>query len=178
MLKQKKAFTLIEVLTAILLISALMLVVIQISYGNSRRARKVKQLKKIEYFLESKMLSLDQEFSGSNSIQLPKEDQGEFEEDKNYTWFYVTQVLELPQKDIILSLLSLPDNELNNQWLDILSTLIAHSVVELKLTVSYNPPRGKSLSYSLSSYFVNYENAPGFILSQISSKIPVGGGGL
>ena len=176
-LNSKKAFTLVEVLSSILLISALMMVVIQIAYGNNRRAKKVKQLRKIEFFLESKMLSLDQEFSGSNTIQLPKQAEGEFDE-KGYTWFYETKVLELPPKDVLLSLLSLPDNEMNNQWLDVLSNLISNSVVELKLTVSYTPVRGKSLSYSLSSYFVNYESAPGFILSQISSKISVGAGAL
>ena len=171
MLKHR-AFTLIEVLTAILLISSLLAVVIQIAYGNTRRAKKTQQLKKIESLLEMKMLSLDQEFNGENIGLLPQEDRGEF--DENYIWFYRTQALELPQKDVILSLLSLPDNEMSNQWIDIFRTLVSNSIVELELTVSYQPPRGKSLSYSLSSYFVNYESAPGFILSQISAKLPVG----
>ena len=129
--------------------------------------KKTRQLEKMHQLLENKMLDLKGEYQGGNIVNLPANREGEFEQDSNYTWSYKTQAIQLPEKDIILSLIQLPDNQLNNRLAGIFKSILSDTIVELKLTVSYNPPRGKSIQYSASSYFINYEEAPYFILNQM-----------
>ncbi|MBC6415859.1 MAG: prepilin-type N-terminal cleavage/methylation domain-containing protein [Bdellovibrionales bacterium] len=171
----QRAFSLIEVLTTVLLLAGLISLVVQISYGNSRRAKKTRHLEKMSQILENKMLDLKTEFQGPNIINLPASGEGEFEQEPYYTWFYETQKIPLPSEDIILSLIQIPQTQLNEQWVQSFKSILSDTVIELKLTVFYNPPKKeKSIELSLSSYFVNYEESPSFILNQIMKFIPKG----
>ena len=173
-MSHNKAFSLIEILASVLLLAGLIAIVVQLSYGNNRRAKKARQLRKTALLLELKMTELEQEFQGKNIVNLPSEDQGEFENEKSYFWSYKTQALQLPDRHLILSLMELPDNQLNNQIIETLRSVLSNTIVELKLTVEYKAAREKELRSSLSAYFINYNEAPEFILSQISNIIPQG----
>ncbi|MCZ0932039.1 MAG: type II secretion system protein [Oligoflexia bacterium] len=174
MIFNKKAFSLIEILSSILLLAGLIAIVVQLSYGNNIRVKKARQLRKTARLLELKMTELKQEFQGKDIVNLPSEEQGEFEEEENYFWSYKTQALQLPDRSLILSLIQLPDNQLNSQLVETLRSVLSDTVIELKLTVEYRSKREKEFSYSLTAYFVNYDEAPDFILSQISNIIPRG----
>ena len=175
MIFNKRAFSLVEILSSILLLAGLIAIVVQLSYGNNRRVKKSRQLRKIARLLELKMTELKQEYQGKNTVNLlPSKEEEEFEEEKNYFWSYKTQHLQLPDRSLILSLIQLPDNQLNNQLVETLRSVLLDTVVELRLTVEYRPKQKKEYSYSLSAYFVIYDEAPHFILSQISSIIPQG----
>ena len=167
MISNRKAFSLVEILASIFLLAGLIAIVVQLSYGNNRRIKKARQLRKIAMLLELKMTELKQEYQGKNIVDLPSEEEGEFEEEKNYFWSYETQALQLPDRRLLLSLMQLPDNQLNNQMVETLRSVLSDTVMELKLTVEYRNKRAKKLSYSLSAYFINYDEAPDFISSQI-----------
>ena len=174
MIFNNKAFSLIEVLSAILLLAGLIAIMVQLSYGNNRRIKKANHLRKIARLLDLKMMELKQEYQGANIANLPPEDQGEFEEEKSYFWSYETQALQLPNRSLILSLMKLPDNPLNNQLAETLKSVFSDTVIELKLTVGYKAGKEKRLSYSLGAYFVDYDGAPDVISSQIRTLIPQG----
>ena len=174
MIFNKKAFSLVEILASIFLLAGLMAIVVQLSYGNNRRLKKARQLRQIALLLELKMSDLKQEYQGKNIVNLPSEDTAEFEENKNYFWSYTTQALQLPDKNLIISLMNLPDNQLNSQMVETLRAVLSDTVIELKLTVEYRTKEKTEFSYSLSSYFVNYNEAPDFIVSQIKQMIPQG----
>ena len=174
MIFNKKAFSLIEVLASIFLLAGLIAIVVQLSYGNNRRLKKASQLRKIASLLDLKMSDLKQEYKGKNIINLPPEDTAEFEDHKNYFWTYKTQSLQLPNSDIILSLLNLPDSQLNSQMLETFRAVLSDTVIELKLTVEYRGNKKTEFSYSLSSYFINYSEAPDFIVNQIKQIMPQG----
>ena len=175
MILSKKAFSLIEVLSSILLLAGLISIVVQLSYGNTRRIRKSRQLEKIAQLLEFKMLQLKEEFKGKNTVSLPQQDEGNFEKEESYSWAYQTQALKWPNTETLLFLTRIPDNEWNRKILNTLNGVLSDTVVELKLTVSYQQKKGKTLSYSLSSYFINYEDAPDFIFNRISELLPAQG---
>lgn len=168
--KQKtKGFSLIEVLTSILVLAGFISILVQLSYGNTRRMKKVKQMEKAAYLLEVKMLELEEKFK---MAKLPDQDTGEFENEKNYSWTYKTQALTLPDPQMFLSLISLPENELNIKISQTLTSVLSDSVTELKLTVHYTEKRGSEFHYSLMSYFINYEEAPDLIFNRLGSLLP------
>ena len=174
-MKNPKGFSLLEVLTAVLILAGLIALIVEISYGTRRRIKKTIQLEKISLLLESKMLDLRGEFQGKYVIRLPEEGEGEFEEEPNYSWFYKTQALQLPESDLILSLIGFPENDLNSNVVDILKSVLSDTIVEIELTVSYQPPKGGgSTQLSLSSYFINYEQSPDFIFNELSKILPQG----
>lgn len=166
-----KGFSLIEVLASLLVLAGFMSIVVQLSYGNTRRMKKARQLEKAANLLEFKMLELEENFKGARIVELPVQDEGEFENEEDYSWTYETQPFSLPNPQMLLSLIQLPENDLNLKMAQTLNGVLSESVVELKLTVHYEG-RGKSFHYSLVSYFINYENAPDFIFSRISDFLP------
>ena len=170
-----KGFSLIEVLVSILLLAGLVSIVVQLSYGSTRRMNKSRQLEKIATLLELKMRELEEEFKGENIFKLPSEqNEVEFETKKNYFWSYETQPLTFPPPDLLLSLIQLPQNELNVKMAQTLTAVLSATVVELKLTVRYKGKKRKELAYSLVSYFINYDDAPDFIFNQIGGLLPSG----
>lgn len=174
---KRRGFSLIEVLTAVLVLAGFISIVVQLSYGNTKRIQKARQLEKIANLLEFKMLELQENFKGRKIIGLPAQDEGEFEDENNYLWSYETQPLVLPGPRLLLSVLRLPENELNVKMAQTLTSILSKSVVELKLTVHYEGKRGKAFRYSLVSYFINYVDTPDFIAGQIStflSDVPEG----
>ena len=164
----------IEILAGILILAGLIAIVVQLSYGNNLRIKKARQLRKSAELLELKMTELAQEFQGQNIDELPSTAEGEFNEERDYFWSYRTQPFQLPGNSLILSLMNLPENELNQQMISLFKSVLSDTVLELKLTVTYKPKKGKESKYSLTTYFVNYNTAPDFIAGQISRLIPQG----
>lgn len=169
---KSKGFSLLEVLASILLLAGLISIFVQLSYGNTRRVRKARQLEKAASLLEKKMMELEEEFKGSKVP--PEEDKGEFEGEKGYSWSYQAKPLALPPMDILSSLFHIPDNEMNRKMIDIVSGVLSSTVVELKLRVHYEGKRGQTFSYSLVSYFVTYLDAEDFIFKYLSDMLPQG----
>lgn len=175
--RNKRGFSLVEVLASVLILTGFISIVVQLSYGNARRMQKARQLEEAARLLEFKMLELEENFKGENIVRLPDQDEGEFENEEGYFWGYETQPLVLPDPRMLLSLIKLPENELNIKMAQTLAGILSQSVVELKLTVYYEGKRGKSFHYSLVSYFINHMDTPDFIAEQISSflsEVPAG----
>ena len=83
------------------------------------------------------MLDLQEAFKGAKITDLPEEDEGEFETEKGYSWSYKTQPLALPSPETLLSLIQLPQSDLNIKMANILKNVLSGAVIELKLTVHY-----------------------------------------
>ena len=167
-----KGFSLIEVLASVLILAGLVSILVQLSYGNTRRMKKARLLEKTAYLLEFKMLELEERFQGEKIDELPEQDEGEFENEKNYSWTYETQPLTLPSLEMFLSLIQLPENELNRKMAQTLTDVLSESITELKLTVHYKEKRGPEFHYSLTSYFINYKKAPELIFNHIGNLLP------
>ena len=167
----KKGFTLLEVLGSILILSGLIAMVSQVTFGGFRRLKKSQRIEKITFLLKQKMSDIESEYKNQNILNLPAEEEGSFEEEVGYRWKFETRQLEMPPSLTLLSLKGLPQSEMNLQIMELIKEVLVNTVTELKLTVTYEKHQ-KPIQYSLVSYFVNYEDVPAYIQNTISSMIP------
>ena len=175
---KQKGFSLIEILISIVILAGFISAIVQLSYGNTRRIQKARRLEKIAQLLEFKMSELKERFKGRRIDNLPKEEEGNFENEPAYFWKYQTQGMILPPPRLFLAVVNLPEEEANMRVAEVLTQILSESVIELKLTVYYERKKGKPFSSSLVSYFVNYEKAPDLIfkyMSNFSQGVPTQG---
>ena len=169
----RNGFTLIEVLSALVILAGFTALVTRMTYGNYQRLQKSQRMEKAAVLLERKMSEIEAEYKNQNIINLPEEDKGIFEEEKDFVWSYETRPLMIPKTLTLLALQKIPQNEINRKIAGLIREVLSETVVELKLKVTYQKGK-RSVDYSLVSYFVNYEDAPEYIRQSISSLIPKG----
>ena len=167
----KKGFTLIEVIAATALLASLLALSSLIWSSTFRRMKKSSQMKQTVILLEQKMNDLEALYKINALQSLPEKDEGDFPENKNFTWQYETRPFSLPDSLILVKMQQLPQNDMNLKVTQILKDILSESITELKLTVIFK----EKTKYSLSSYFINYKDAPAKVLSAVTNMIPTGG---
>ncbi len=154
-----KGLTLIEVIMAMAIMSGVVFV-IQKGMGSSiKRLSLSRQKITVTQLLQTKMLELESIYK-EGKRKIPEQDSGDFGSDfKNYKYVFVAQELELP--DLSSIALAAGGGTLNEdlaKFLESLTNYLKQSVMEVKLTVSYQRnATAEPLSYSLSTYFVDYD---------------------
>ena len=90
-------FTLIEVVASTALL-ALLLTLTSLAWSNAfRRIQKSRHIKEAAVLLEEKMNELEALYKIDTTLPLPEEDEGDFPENKNFTWKYETKPFTLPE---------------------------------------------------------------------------------
>lgn len=169
--KRKSAgFSLIEVLASVLLLAGVISIIVQISYGNTRRIRKARQLEKAAHLLEKKMLEIEEKFRMDQEIST--EEEGEFEEEEHYFWSYETRPFVLPSPEMLLSLANIPETEMNIKMFEIMKSVLSENTFELKLTVRYEGKKRQGFTYSLVSYFIDYQGTQHLIFENLMGLFP------
>ena len=169
---QAGGFTLIEVVAAVALLAGLLAVTSLIWTGAFKRLTKAGEMERAVLLLQRKMNDLETLYKNDNIRELPEKGEGEFPQFGNFKWRYETRPLILPNADILLKLQELPQNDTNLNAVTIIKNILSESAVELKLTVTHQ----KGKEYSLTSYFINYNEVPLKVLSALSQILPAGGG--
>ena len=167
----KKGFSLIEVVAATALLAGLLALLSLAWSGAFRRLRKSGHIRQSTILLEQKMNELEALYKNETIQSLPKKEEGDFPENKNFTWRYETRPFTLPNTLILLKMQQLPQNDMNIKATEIIRNILSQSIRELKLTVIF---RGKT-ERSLSSYFIDYYSAPVKVTSALAGLLPTGG---
>ena len=167
----EKGFTLIEVVAATALLAGLLALLSLAWSGAFRRLRKSGHIRQSVILLEQKMNELEALYKNENIRSLPEKEEGDFSENKNFTWRYETRPFTLPDTLILLKMQGLPQNDMNIKATKIIRDILSQSIRELKLTVIF---RGKT-ERSLSSYFIDYYSAPAKVTSALAGLLPAGG---
>ena len=169
---QDGGFTLIEVVAAIAILAGLLAVTSLIWTGTFKRLTKAGEIEQAVLLLQKKMNDLETLYKNDNIKELPEKGEGEFPQFNDFKWRYETRPLILPNADILLKLQALPQNDTNLNAVTIIKNILSESAVELKLTITHK----KGKEYSLTSYFINYNEVPLKVLSALSQILPAGGG--
>ena len=164
-LKQNKGFTLVEILVALIIFSSTAMILSNIRSGNLQRMEKIQHYRKAIELLENKMTELEFEWGKKALHTIPDSEEGDFENEKNFSWSVKTQALQLTDYQQLLSLAGEEvNNEMVQQVMNNIQQLLSSSILEVKLTVHFKQ-NTKQNSYSLSTYIVDYTQKPGFNLN-------------
>ena len=171
----KNGFTLIEIMTSVFILAGLVALTSLGWSGNLKRFKKAQIIEKSTLLLEQKMSELETIYKNENIASLPEKEEGEFENEPDYKWVYVTQPFQLPSGLTLLNLQGIPQNEQSIFIANQLKEMLSSAVVELKLTVTYQKgDKTQPVKYPLSTYFVNHTGISGQIQSVLSQFSTLG----
>ena len=158
-LKETTGFTLIEILVALTIFSSAAVILSNIRSGNLQRMEKIQNYRKAIELLENKMTELELEWNKKAIHTIPDSEQGDFENEKDFSWSVKTQPINLLESQQMLNLVTQANNDMAQQIMGAIQKLLSSSILEIKLTVHFNKKQKKT-SYSLSTYIVDYTQKP------------------
>lgn len=156
-LNTQKAFTLIEVVLAMMIMASGMFILTNSWAGTYSRLQKTKVQVELAALLERKIVELEREFKAQPLDAIKEEDSGDFgAELEKYTWEMKSQKVEFPDLSGIIGGVG------ENQNLDLVSIMkifsehLSKSVKEVKVTVTYKDQK-KPISVDVVFYIVDYD---------------------
>ncbi len=155
--KKFRGFTLIEMVIALMILSGAVVIVSKMKFGNRQRTGKAHYYHKAVQLLEQKITELELEWSGQNFQSIPEEQNGSFENEKDFSWSVRTQPLQLPPSENMIKQFGNNTNEMVFYVAQTITTFLSQSVREARLTIYYKKDKSKH-SYSLTTYIVDYTN--------------------
>lgn len=166
MIKNKKGFTLLETLLAVVILSTGILLLTSSWSGSFVRIRKTQLNQDIVALLERKMAEIDLEYRGKPLDSIPEEKEDDFgtEYDK-YRWKMTSKEFQVPSLSSIMATQEGGANEMMTMIIQQLSDHLSKTIKEVKVSVIYTGGK-KPLEFSVVTYFVDY-NKP----------LSIGGGG-
>jgi general secretion pathway protein I len=154
--RNKKAFTLIEVILAMMVLSSGLFILTNAWAGTYNRLRKTQIQVQIAALLERKVTEIEKEFKGKSLESIPDEKEDDFGSDvPDYSWKMLARKLEIP--DLSATLTS-QDGGADPDLLRIMKTFTEHlskSIKEIKITVIYHDKK-KPLTADVTIYIVDY----------------------
>lgn len=154
----KKGFTLVEVMIAVMIMSTSLLLLANSWSGAFMRTRKTQQAFEVSALLQRKMAEIEIEYRDKPIEEIPEEKEDNFgDEYPQYSWRLTSKKLEIP--DMTSSLFNRDGgvDETTLMLVKQLSETLSKSVKEVTVTVVLTPKTGKTLNYSVTTYFVDYD---------------------
>lgn len=157
-MKNRRGFTLLEILLAMVILSSGVLLLANSWSGSFMRIRKTQQVTEVAALLERKMVELDAKYRSKPLASIPDEEGDDFGSDyPNYRWAMKSQEFELP--DLSTGLTS-QEGGANEMLLMIMKQMTEHlkkTIKEVKVSIFFKTGNGKELEYSVTTYFVDYD---------------------
>jgi general secretion pathway protein I len=167
----QKGFTLIEVLVALLILTAGIIVLSTSWSGNFMRIRKSALYNDVATLLQRKMVETEAKYR-LKIKEIPDEDEGDFGTDHpQYTWRLKSRDLKLPDISAVLMSQEEHPDETMMAMLKQVSETLSKAIKEVKVSVIVKR-NGKELEFAATEYFVDY--AQDFSLGGVSGGAPAG----
>lgn len=168
-MRNKRGFTLIEILMAMMILSGGILLLANTWSGSFMRVRKTQVNTEVAALLERKMVEIEIKYRGKPLESIPEEEEDDFgDEAKDYRWKMESKEFEMPD---VSAALTARDGGADTSMIQLMKMFSEHlkkTIKEVKVSVFYKPPTGNELEYSISTFFIDYNK---------ELPIPGGGGG-
>lgn len=153
----RKGFTLLETMLAMLIISSGILLLSNSWSGSFMRIRKTQVNVEAAALLERKMVEVEMEYQDKPLESIPEEKADDFgSEYPQYSWRMEAKEFELPNIASALTAESGGSDELTMTIMRTMQEHLAKSIKEVKVVVIYKGGK-KAREISATQYFVNYD---------------------
>ncbi len=165
-LKNKKGFTLIEVIMAVIVISSGLFILTNSWAGTYSRLRKTQIQVQLAALLERKVSEIEREYKNKSldSIEADKEDKFGGEVPQTYSWRMSSRKLVIPDLSPILATQEGGSGDIMMMVMKLFTEHLSKSIKEVKISV-INTELGKPLVADVTIYIIDYDkplNIPGF----------------
>ena len=155
--KHSKAFTLIEVILALVVMSSGLFILVNAWSGTYNRLRKTQIQVQMAALLERKVTEIEREYKNKSLESVPDEKEDDFGSDiPDYSWQMKSRKLEIPD---LSSTLTSKAGGANEDLLRIMKAFTEHlskSVKEVKITIIFKGQK-KPLTADVTIYIVDYD---------------------
>ena len=156
-MKNQKAFTLIEVVLAMMVMASGLFILTNSWAGTYSRLRKTQIQVQLAALLERKVTEIERQYKGKSLDSIPDDDGDDFGSDiPGYSWKMKSKKLEIP--DLSASLTS-QDGGADQTMLMIMKLFteyLSKSVKEVKVTINFIEKK-KPITASVTFYIVDYD---------------------
>lgn len=156
---KSRGFTLIEVMIAMIIVTAAVVAAANLWSGNFMRMRKSAIQYDVAALLERKMVEVEAKYSVKPVNEIPEEESGDFGSDfPQYRWAMKSRDMELPD---LTALLMASQKEGTDEMLismiKQMSEFLSKAIKEVKVSIFVKRKgKDKELEYSATQYFVDY----------------------
>lgn len=165
MKNKKSGFTLLEVLIAMMILAAGVMLLSQSWSSSYNRLRKTQKNVEIAALLERKLAEIDMKYRGKSIDGIPETDGDEFEGFPEYSWTLESKEFEMPDLTAVLIGREGGVDQMMMTLMKQFSEHLSKSIKEVKVTVIHKI-KEKEFSYSATLLFVDFDK-----------QIPLPGGG-
>lgn len=155
--EKTSGMSLLEVLIAMMILSAGLILISTSWSGTFARLKKTQQSLEVASLLQRKMVEIEMEYRNKPLESIDEEKSDDFgSEFPQYSWKMESKKFEMPD---MTAMLIGRDGGANQMLLTIMKQFteqLSKSVKEVKLTVIYSPKKAKPVNYSLTTYFIDY----------------------
>lgn len=158
-LKNTKAFTLIEVVLAMMVMASGLFILATSWGGTYNRLRKTQIQVQLASLLERKVVEIEREYKNKSLDSIPEEKEDSFGEDlPAYTWKMTSQKLELPNMATVLESQQEGTKVDLASLMKIFSEHISKSVKEIKIEIKYKDKQYKKpITVDVVFYMIDYD---------------------
>ncbi len=154
---QKNAFTLIEVVLAMMVMASGLFILTNSWAGTYNRMRKTQIQVQIAALLERKVTEIEREYKNKSLDSIPEEKEDDFGSDiPEYSWKMKSRKLEIPD---LTSTLTSQSGGANQTLIMIMKTFTEHlskSIKEVQISVIHKDKK-KPLTADVTIYMVDYD---------------------
>lgn len=160
-IKSQKAFTLVEVVLAMMIMASGLFILTNSWSGTYSRLKNTQTKVQIAALLERKVVEIEREYKNKSLETIPEEKEDNFGEDlPDYSWKMTSQKLELP------SLATVLESQQEGAKVDLVSLMkiftehLSKSVKEVKVSVTYAGRangKKKPLTVDVVFYMIDYD---------------------
>lgn len=155
--KKAKAFTLIEVILAMMVMSSGLFILTNAWAGTYARLKKTQVQVHMAALLERKVTEIEHEWKNKSLDSIPEEKEDDFGSDvPDYSWKMESRKLEIPD---LSSTLTSQSGGANEDMLKIMKAFTEHlskSIKEIKITIIHKDKK-KPLNVDVTIYMVDYD---------------------
>ncbi len=158
LLNSKKAFTLMEVVLAMMIMASGLFILTNSWSGTYSRLQKTQVQVQLAALLERKIVEIEREYKTTSLESMPEEKSDDFgAELPDYSWQMQTQKLNIPDLSGIIGAGSGEGQNMDlGSILKLFSEHLSKSVLEIKISVTYKHKK-KPITVSVVIYKVDFE---------------------